>query len=84
MNNGPKKGGSPQAWRIVRNSPGLEDFWQLHYAVDGGAESNTANELIANVDETTANAIKVSARRDGSFTVANTRNGVTKTYKARQ
>jgi competence protein ComEC len=84
MNNGPKKGGSPQAWRIVRNSPGLEDFWQLHYAVDGGAESNTANELIANVDETTAHSIKVSASRDGSFTVANTRNGVTKTYKARQ
>jgi competence protein ComEC len=84
MNNGPKKGGSPQAWRIVRNSPGLEDFWQLHYAVDGGAESNTANELIANVDETTAHSIRVSASRDGSFTVANTRNGVTKTYKARQ
>lgn len=83
MNNGPKKGGSPQAWRIVRNSPGLEDFWQLHYAVDGGAGSNTANELIANVDETTAHSIKVSASRDGSFTVANTRNGVTKTYKAR-
>ena len=40
--------------------------------------------LIANVDETTAHAIKVSAQRDGSFTVANTRNGVTKTYKARR
>ena len=68
----------------MRDSPGLEDFWQLHYAVDGGRDSNTADERIANVDETTAHAIKVSAQRDGSFTVANTRNGVTKTYKARQ
>jgi competence protein ComEC len=84
MNNGPKKGGSPEAWRIVRDSPGLEDFWQLHYAVDAGRDFNTANELIANVDETTAHAIKVSAERDGRFTVTNTRNGVTKTYKARQ
>ena len=84
MNNGPKKGGSPSAWRIVRTSPGLEDLWQVHYAVDGGAEFNTANELIANVDESTANAIKVSASRDGSFTVANNRNGTTKTYKARK
>jgi competence protein ComEC len=84
MNNGPKKGGSPQAWRIVRDSPGLEDFWQLHYAVNAGREFNTADELIANVDETTAHGLKVSAGRDGSFTVANTRNGVTKTYKARR
>ncbi len=83
MNNGAKKGGSPSAWQIVRDSPGLEDFWQLHYALAGGRDSNTADERIANVDETTAHAIKVSAQRDGSFTVANTRNGVTKTYKAR-
>ena len=84
MNNGAKKGGSASAWRIVRDSTGLEDLWQLHYAVDGGADSNTTNDLIANVDETTAHAIKVSAQSDGSFTVANTRNGVTKTYKARR
>ena len=84
MNNGAKKGGSASAWRIVRDSKGLEDLWQLHYAVDAGAGSNTTNDLIANVDETTAHAIKVSAQRDGSFTVANTRNGVTKTYKARR
>jgi beta-lactamase superfamily II metal-dependent hydrolase len=84
MNNGPKKGGSPSAWRIVRDAPGLEDFWQLHVAVDAGREFNTAADLIANTDETTAHAIKVSAQQDGSFTVVNTRNGVTKTYKARQ
>ena len=32
MNNGARKGGSPDAWQIVKDSPGLEDLWQLHYA----------------------------------------------------
>ena len=31
MNNGAKKGGSPQAWQNIKTSPGLEDLWQLHY-----------------------------------------------------
>jgi beta-lactamase superfamily II metal-dependent hydrolase len=84
MNNGPKKGGQRPAWRIVRDSPGLEDFWQLHTAVEAGPDFNVPAPFIANLDETTANAIAVAARRDGSFTVTNTRNNLTKTYKARQ
>ena len=36
MNNGAHKGGSPVAWQIVSDSPGLEDLWQVHYAMDGG------------------------------------------------
>ncbi len=83
MNNGPKKGGQAPAWHTVRDSPGLEDFWQLHTAVDAGPSANSAEQFIANVDETTAHAIKVSARSDGSFTVTNTRNNLTKSYKAR-
>ncbi len=81
MNNGPKKGGSAEAWTVVRNSPGLEGFWQLHYAVDAGADHNVAETYIANMDETTAHPITLSAQRDGSFTITNARNGVTKTYK---
>jgi competence protein ComEC len=83
MNNGAKKGGSPEAWQVVHDSPGLEDLWQLHYAVEGGKGHNTAEQFIANPDETTANRIKVTARRDGSFTVTNERNGLTKTYATR-
>lgn len=83
MNNGAKKGGSPAAWRIVRDSPGLLDFWQLHTVADAGRESNTADQLIANLDETTSHSIKVSAKQDGSFTVTNSRNSMTKTYPAR-
>jgi competence protein ComEC len=83
MNNGAKKGGSPSAWRIVRDSPGLLDLWQVHTAADGGRESNAAEPFIANLDETTAHSIKVSAKPDGSFTVTNSRNSVTKAYPAR-
>ena len=84
MNNGAKKGGVPSAWQIVRDTPGLLDLWQLHFAVDGGKDHNVAEPFIANVDETTAYGIKVSAARDGSFTVANERNGQTKFYPPRR
>jgi competence protein ComEC len=82
MNNGPRKGGSVEAIDTVRRSPGLEDFWQLHYAVGAGA-ANMPAPMIANLDESGAHYIKVSAQRDGSFTVTNSRTNETRTYKAR-
>jgi competence protein ComEC len=88
MNNGPKKGGSATAWQIVHDSPGLEDLWQLHYAVDGGPAHNADERFIANVDQANAHTpaylIRLTAKRDGSFTVTNARNGLTKTYAPRQ
>jgi competence protein ComEC len=82
MNNGPHKGGSPDAWQIVKDSPGLEDLWQLHYAIDGGKEHNVPDSLIANVDERCMGQyIKLTAEGNGSFTVWNQRNKFTKTYK---
>ena len=83
MNNGAKKGGVPSAWQIVHDAPGLQDLWQIHYAVDGGPSHNSPEPFIANVDETTAFGIKISAGRDGSFTVTNARNGNTKRYAPR-
>ena len=83
MNNGAKKGGTPPAWQIVHDSPGLQDLWQLHRAVDAGADHNVPEPLIANLDETTAFGIKLSAERDGSFTVVNARNGQSKRYGPR-
>src|SRR5829696_2787982 len=82
MNNGPAKGGAATAMEIVRRSPGLEDFWQLHYATEAGA-ANMPAPMIANVDESTAHYLKVSAERDGSFTVTNSRTKETRSYKAR-
>jgi competence protein ComEC len=83
MNNGARKGGSPEAWQTVKDSPGLEDLWQLHYALDGGKEHNVADPFIANVDEyCTGQYIKLTAEGNGSFTVWNQRNKFEKIYKA--
>jgi beta-lactamase superfamily II metal-dependent hydrolase len=84
MNNGAKKGGSAEAWKVVHSSPGLEDLWQLHFAVAGGKEANVADSFIANIDEACEGKyIKASAMADGSFTVLNTRNKYQKSYAAK-
>ncbi len=84
MNNGAQKGGSPSAWQIVKDSPGLEDLWQLHYAVAGGQDHNVADSFIANVNEfDQGDYIKVSAEQDGSFTVFNSRNKYHHEYRAK-
>jgi competence protein ComEC len=83
MNNGARKGASPDAWQIVKDSPGLEDLWQLHYAVAGAKEHNVADSFIANVDEQcNGQYIKLTAEGNGSFTVWNQRNKFAKIYKA--
>lgn len=82
MDNGAHKGGSPAAWQIVHDAPGMQDVWQLHYAADAGREHNSPEQFIANLGETdTGHDIEVTAEPDGSFTVLNTRNGIKKTYK---
>lgn len=84
MNNGARKGGSPAAWTIVRNSPGLEDLWQLHFSVAGGKDHNSPEPLIANLSEACdGKAIHVVVKKDGSFTVTNERNNYSKTYAAK-
>jgi len=80
MNNGATKGGSRRAWQTVHDSPGLQDFWQLHFAANAGARHNAAEPFIANIDETTGYGIKISAQRDGRFTVSNERNAFSKDY----
>jgi beta-lactamase superfamily II metal-dependent hydrolase len=84
MANGPRKGGDPATWPTLRNAPGMEDIWQLHYALNGTAETNPPADFIANPDVACeAKWIKLSAQPDGAFTVTNSRNGFSKTYKAR-
>ena len=82
MENGPDKGGDAATWQVIRDSPGLEDLWQLHHSSSGGPEHNVAEPLIANVDERSdGHYIKVSADQDGNFTVFNSRTRETKSYK---
>ncbi len=99
FDNGATKGASREPFLSVQSSPGLEDMWQLHYSLprpprtqfgettnQGGKELNAPEEFIANLEElhTTAYAIKISAREDGSFSVTNQRTGYTKAYTARR
>ncbi len=84
MNNGARKGGEPDTWRRLHAIQGVEDLWQLHFAVAGGKDANSPDTMIANVDELDEGKyLKVSAAADGSFTVTNTRNKYTKSYGAR-
>jgi competence protein ComEC len=109
MNNGTRKGGQPDAMRVLHSAPGLEDLWQLHFSLLSGQEYTVPGAFIANtVDEQpatmpiegiaapppgpnappppahngTAHWLKISAQRDGTFTVTNARNGFAKTYAA--
>jgi competence protein ComEC len=83
MNNGAHKGGIPMAWQIVHDSPGLQDLWQLHYAADSDNDHNAAEAFIANPEENPdeGHYIKVSAQNNGSFTVVNSRNNHSQTYR---
>ena len=127
MNNGTRKGGETNTFRVLFASPGLEDLWQLHWSWNARLENSPAT-FIANMDDNATIAgvltqpaaaapssgpggppggvggpgglggpggpgaaahspaylIKVSAQRDGTFTVTNTRNGFSKTYRPRQ
>ena len=83
MNNGERKGGHPDYWQIVRQAPGLQDFWQLHRSAAGGADHNSPEQFLANLNEVDhGHYLKMSVRPDGSFTITNERNGFTKQYRA--
>jgi beta-lactamase superfamily II metal-dependent hydrolase len=74
--------GSPQAWQDIHEAPGTPDIWQLHFAVGGGKEHNSADPFIANVDENCEGRwIRVDAQKDGAFKVYNSRNKYEKSYQ---
>jgi competence protein ComEC len=81
VNNGVTKGGAPVTLAALRAFTAT-DVWQLHAKPDAG-QDNTDEARIANLDETTAHWIKLSANDDGSFAVTNGRTGQTKTYARR-
>jgi competence protein ComEC len=127
MNNGTRKGGTPEVFANLQQTVGIEDLWQLHWSYNAGLE-NAPARFIANVDDaatiagvltappptpggpaaprgggpgapaagpgrgsggpgaaahTPAHSITVTAQQDGSFTVTNTRNNFSKTYRSR-
>jgi competence protein ComEC len=82
MNNGLKKGGSRAVYEVLHHAQGLEDVWQVHRSEAAG-DQNFAGDRIANLDESTAHWIKLTAGEDGSFHVLNGRTGLGKNYSKR-
>jgi beta-lactamase superfamily II metal-dependent hydrolase len=48
VNNGTRKGGQPDAMRILFSAPRLQDVWQLHFSLLGGQEHTVPGLFIAN------------------------------------
>jgi competence protein ComEC len=82
MNNGLKKGGSRAVYEVLHHVDGLEDVWQVHRSEAAG-DQNFASERIANLGQSTAHWIKLTASEDGSFRVLNGRTGLGKNYSKR-
>ena len=81
MDNGAAKGGAPASWDTVKNSPKLEDLWQLHFSSDGGAAHNSAEALIANpAGPDAGNYLKLAVWADGNLEVFNSRTQTSKHY----
>jgi competence protein ComEC len=83
MDNGAKKGGSLGPWEIIEKSPRLENLWQLHYSEEGGSTHNVPAEFIANPQGPDAgHYLRLSAHKDGTFEVFNSRTKQTTKYSA--
>jgi competence protein ComEC len=55
INNGVRKGGQPEAMKVLHSAPGVEDIWQLHFSQLSGQEYTVPSLFIANlVDEPAA------------------------------
>ena len=49
MNDGTRKGGQPDAMKIIYSSPGREDLWQVHFSLLSGQEYTVPGMFIANL-----------------------------------
>jgi competence protein ComEC len=86
VNNGARKGFSAEAYETLQKIPGVEGIWQLHRVPASDAAHNTQETMIANLEEAAADqakGMKVTASKDGTFSVVNQRNGFSQTYKPR-
>lgn len=84
MDNGAHKAGMPEAYDTVHASPGLKTLYMLHINETSDAAHNSPAPLVANLKGgSDGNYFKVVADSNGSFSVLNSRTGVTKEYPAR-
>jgi beta-lactamase superfamily II metal-dependent hydrolase len=81
MDNGPVKGGDPEVLDTIRQAPGMETLWQLHFSKNG-LTHNTALQYIANTDKgpDEGNYLELLASPNGQFSVFNSRTRASKNY----
>ena len=60
MNNGTRKGGQPDAMKILLNSARLQDLWQIHFSQLGGQEYTVPGMFIANSFDEQQSAMPVA------------------------
>jgi beta-lactamase superfamily II metal-dependent hydrolase len=61
INNGTRKGGQPDAMRIIYSAPRLEDVWQIHFSLLSGQEFTTPGLFIANLTDENPGTMPLSA-----------------------
>jgi competence protein ComEC len=61
MNNGTRKGGQPDAMRIIHSAPRLEDLWQVHFSLLSGQEYTVPGLFIANLVDNQEPTMPVAA-----------------------
>jgi len=61
MNNGTRKGGQPDAMKVIFSSPGLEDLWQMHFSLLSGQEYTVPGMFIANTIDEPQTTVPVAA-----------------------
>jgi competence protein ComEC len=60
LNNGTRKGGQPDAMKVIYSIPGLEDLWQIHFSQLSGQEYTVPGVFIANTVDETLNALPIA------------------------
>ena len=84
VNNGPRKGGDPEVFSLLKSTPSVKDIFQVHRNLKTGPEDNTPDELIANLgseEDCSGNFLHVSVHSDTTgFSVNNSRNQLTRVY----
>ena len=61
LNNGTRKGGQPDAMKIIHSAPRLQDLWQLHFSQLSGQEYTVPGMFIANTVDDQPAAIPIAA-----------------------
>ena len=80
--NGARKGADAQTWPVLKAAPALRDIWQLHFSLNAGPGANPPDDFIANLEPADGfRWLHLSAARNGSFTITNSRNGVSRRYR---